>query len=64
MSLPSSKSQQSNAKSLGTPVHGRKIHAGDDLLFKLLTRPKPEGGIVHALQPVIVQEIIARIGMS
>ena len=29
----------------------------------LLTKPNKEGGIVHALQPQIVPEIIARVGM-
>ena len=62
MSLPSSrKHSRSNAKSSGTPVCGRQINAVDDLL--LLTRPNQEGGIVHALQPLIVPEIITRIGM-
>ena len=55
------KSSRSNAKTSHTPTRGREIRPGDDLL--LLVKPNKEGGIVLALQPLIVPEIIARAGM-
>ena len=55
--LSSKKRSISNAKTSHTPT--REIRAGDNLM--LLARPNKDGGIVHALQPQIVPEIIACI---
>ena len=54
--LSSKKRSRSNAKTSHTPT--REIRAGD---LMLLAKRNKEGGIVHALQPHIVPEIIARI---
>ena len=52
--LSSKKRSISNAKTSHTPT--REIRAGDNLM--LLARPNKDGGIVHAIQPQIVPEII------
>ena len=51
-------------KSASKPVEDsqpRVLAPGQDL--KLLTRAAKDGGIVHAIQPMFVPEIIARCGM-
>ena len=49
---------KSAPKLSASPACEKEIHAGEDL--QLLIRINKEGGIVHALQQEVVQEIIAR----
>jgi hypothetical protein len=54
------------SKSASKPVEDsqfRVLAPGQDLSLKLLTRAAKYGGIVHAIQPIFVPEIIARCGM-
>ena len=62
--FPSVKRQEahrSTGQSFDTPVRDGEIRVGDDL--RVMIQRNKDKGIVHALQPGTVQEIIARICM-